>query len=76
MTGKYPTRIVGLECTQCGARWTLEVAEADAELQNRIGYVCRELDGPGDMGCGEFTSQIVTHIYGEPAASRLREMRS
>ena len=75
MTQQHPTTIVGLECTQCGATQTLKVAEGDAELQNRIGYACPERDGPTEKGCGAFTDQIINHIYGEPAASRLRELQ-
>ena len=73
MTNKK-TRIVGLECTECGKKTALKVAEKDAELQNRISYICDDLDGPSDKGCGEVTDQIVNHIYGEPAASKLREL--
>jgi hypothetical protein len=74
MTDNYPTRIVGLECTECGAKTSLKVDEKDAELQNRISYICRDLDGPAGIGCGEVVEHIINHIYGEPAASKLREL--
>jgi len=68
------TKIVGIECTECGQKKTLKVAEKDAELQNRINYLCRDMDGPDGLGCGKVAEHIVGHIYGEPAASRLREL--
>jgi hypothetical protein len=74
MTDTHPTRIVGLECTECGQETTLKVAEADAELQNEIGYVCESKGSASDKGCDEFRTQTINHIYGEPAASRIREL--
>lgn len=74
MTDKHPTRIVGLECTVCGSKKSLKVAESDAELQNNIEYVCKDLEELTGKGCGEMQTHTVDHIYGEPAASRLREL--
>ena len=74
MTNKE-TAIVGLECTECGQKQTMKVAKRDAKLQNRINYLCKDLEGITDKGCAAVTEQIINHIYGEPAASRLRELR-
>jgi len=74
MTDEHPTRIVGLECTQCGAKRSLKVAKQDAKIDNTIKYYCEDLDGPAGIGCGDMATQRVDHIYGEPAASRLREL--
>jgi len=69
------TKIVGLECIGGGQKTTLKVAKEDAELQNRIGYLCESKGSATGKGCGEFRTQIINHIYGEPAASRLRELK-
>lgn len=69
------TKIVGLQCKECGRKISMKVAKADAELQNTIKYLCKDLDGPTERGCGKLTTQVVDHIYGEPAASRLRELK-
>jgi hypothetical protein len=75
MTENHPTRIVGLECVECCQETTLKVAAADAELQSEIGYLCESKGSASDKGCDEFRTQTITHIYGEPAASRLRELK-
>lgn len=76
MTDNNPTKIVGLECVQCGQKKTLEVDKRDARISNEIRYICKHLDGPAGLGCGEMTTHKVDHIYGEPAASKLRELKS
>jgi len=68
------TKIVGLECKVCGSKKSLKVDRGDAELQNEISYICKGLDGPSGIGCGQMRTHTVDHIYGEPAASRLREL--
>lgn len=73
MTNKE-TKIVGLECEQCGQKKSLKVDKKDARIQDKIRYICKHLDGPSDRGCGEMTTHTVVHIYGEPATSRLREL--
>jgi hypothetical protein len=74
MSNHHPTRIVGLECTECGQETTLKVAKEDAEMQNRINYLCESKGSASEKGCGRVRTQIINHIYGEPAASRLREL--
>ena len=69
------TKIVGLECKECGFKQVMKVDETDAKLQNKIGYVCPNMDGPTEWGCGEFRGHVVSHIYGEPAASKLRGLK-
>jgi hypothetical protein len=73
MTNKR-TKIVGLECIECGQQITLKVAEKDAVLQNTINYICESKGSATEKGCGRVRTQIIKHIYGEPASSRLREL--
>jgi hypothetical protein len=73
MTNKK-TKIVGIECAECGQKQTLKVAEEDAKEEFTIGYVCESKGDASEKGCDEFRTQIINHIYGEPAASRIREL--
>jgi hypothetical protein len=74
MTDNHPTRIVELECQECGVKKSLKVAKIDAKMGNTIGYWCADLNGPAMHGCGHVTTHKVSHIYGEPASSKLREL--
>jgi hypothetical protein len=72
---KHRTKMVGIECVECGQKITLKVAAEDAVLQNTINYLCESKGTASDKGCGRVRTQIINHIYGEPAASRLRELK-